>query len=135
MIIHTQLTLNRSYGGPARTVPALCDAIYKIRRDIALYSSCSDGEGKGEFADGEFVTMLKNRDYQTFSRALINSKDCSLVHDNGLWLGQNYASYRFARYRNIPLVITTHGMLEPWALQHKKIKKKLIKICLDFKKK
>ena len=124
MIIQTQLTLNRKYGGPARTVPALCGAIYKMRQDIVLYSSCSDGEGGRADTEAEYIRILDGGGYLSFHRALKNTTGCSLLHDNGLWLGSNYASYRFARDRGIPLVITPHGMLEPWALQHKKIKKR-----------
>ena len=125
MIIQTQLTLNRSYGGPARTVPALCSALGELRQDIVLYTSCDNGEDRERFMGENSMKLLPNTGYRAFSRALRNGPNGSLIHDNGLWLGANYAAYRFARQRGIPLVITPHGMLEPWALQHKKSKKKI----------
>ena len=49
--------------------------------------------------------------------------DC--VHIHGIWsptLARRFVAWR---RRGIPCVITIHGMLEPWALEHKPLKKKL----------
>ncbi len=48
---------------------------------------------------------------------------CAILHGHGLWLPINHWSARHARKHNIPLVIQPHGMLEPWALRHKFLKK------------
>jgi glycosyltransferase involved in cell wall biosynthesis len=42
-----------------------------------------------------------------------------------MWLPINHAVATVARERHIPLVISTHGMAEPWALQHRAWKKRL----------
>jgi len=47
-----------------------------------------------------------------------------LVHFHGLWqLEHAWMSFR-CRRRGIPYVVSPHGMLEPWALEHKSWKKK-----------
>jgi glycosyltransferase involved in cell wall biosynthesis len=47
------------------------------------------------------------------------------IHDNGIWLPHNHAVAVIARRRRIPRVVSTRGMLEPWALKHKRLKKRL----------
>ena len=49
----------------------------------------------------------------------------ALIHNHGLWLPVNHWASSAARRFGVPLVIHPHGMLEPWALQHKGAKKRL----------
>jgi hypothetical protein len=48
-----------------------------------------------------------------------------LIHDNGLWLRHNHQLARLAALAGIPRVVSTRGMLEPWAMNHKRWKKRL----------
>jgi len=48
-----------------------------------------------------------------------------LFHDSGIWLPHNQAVARLARQLQRPRVVSTRGMLAPWALQHKRMKKRL----------
>jgi glycosyltransferase involved in cell wall biosynthesis len=48
-----------------------------------------------------------------------------LVHDNGLWTATNMLAARYARQAQVPLVISPHGMLEPWALGYRRWRKRL----------
>lgn len=49
----------------------------------------------------------------------------SCVHVHGLWLPVHHAAAAAARRVKAPLVISPHGMLAPWALAHRKWKKRL----------
>lgn len=46
-----------------------------------------------------------------------------LLHDNGIWLPHNHRLAMLAEKRGVPRVISTRGMLEPWAIKHKRWKK------------
>lgn len=48
-----------------------------------------------------------------------------LVHLHGIWLGFCHDVTGWALLQGRPLVVSPHGMLEPWALNHKKWKKRL----------
>lgn len=48
----------------------------------------------------------------------------SVMHVHGLWLPANHWAVAAARGHLIPLVMQPHGMLEPWALNHKAWKKR-----------
>lgn len=47
-----------------------------------------------------------------------------VVHVHGLWTPFVWRACRYAKCHDLPLVISPHGMLEPWALAHKYWKKK-----------
>lgn len=49
----------------------------------------------------------------------------NLIHDHGIWLPLNHKVAIESRKRNIPRIVSPHGMLEPWSRQHKAWKKKL----------
>jgi glycosyltransferase involved in cell wall biosynthesis len=48
-----------------------------------------------------------------------------LLHDHGLWLPSNVVAALVAKQYDIPLVISTRGMLTSWALRHNRWKKRL----------
>lgn len=48
-----------------------------------------------------------------------------VIHDHGVWLPTNHCSVSTARDYNIPCIISTHGMLEPWAMQYNALKKRV----------
>ena len=48
-----------------------------------------------------------------------------VVHFHGIWQEHTRRGSRIARARHVPYLIAAHGMLEPWALRHKALKKKL----------
>lgn len=55
--------------------------------------------------------------------ALNSSTGWDLIHDHGVWLPTNHHVARSAKERGIPRMVSPRGMLEPWALNHKKWKK------------
>lgn len=48
-----------------------------------------------------------------------------VIHDSGMWLVHNHALARLSWELAIPRIVSTRGMLEPWALRHKAWKKRL----------
>src|SRR6185437_2219240 len=48
-----------------------------------------------------------------------------VLHDNGIWRRHNHRLARLASARGIRRLVSTRGMLEPWAMAHKGAKKKL----------
>ncbi|HNP84279.1 MAG TPA: glycosyltransferase [Nitrospira sp.] len=49
--------------------------------------------------------------------------DC--IHIHGIWSLNLAKRWLFWRTRNVPCVVTPHGMLQPWALTYKRFKKKV----------
>jgi glycosyltransferase involved in cell wall biosynthesis len=49
--------------------------------------------------------------------------NADILHDNGIWLPHNHKLAELAAMRGIPRVVSTRGMLEPWAMNHRRWKK------------
>ncbi len=48
-----------------------------------------------------------------------------VLHDNGMWWPHNHRLAQLAHRRGINRVVSTRGMLEPWAVNHKRWKKRI----------
>jgi glycosyltransferase involved in cell wall biosynthesis len=74
--------------------------------------------------DRYLITRWRASSFRATLKLLLDQK-CQILHNNGLWLPINHASCSFARQHKIPLIISPHGMLEPWALSHSVFKKRI----------
>lgn len=54
-----------------------------------------------------------------------------LGHVHGLWTYHSLAGYMWHRRAKQPLVYTTHGMLDPWALRNSAWKKRLVRVLWE----
>ena len=55
----------------------------------------------------------------------------TLVHSHGVWQPANHWVARAAAHWQVPLIIQPRGMLEPWALGQKAIKKRVALACFQ----
>lgn len=58
-------------------------------------------------------------------REAMDTKAPTVVHDNGIWRPVNHIVSSLAQEMNVPRVVSTHGMLEPWSVRHKSLKKRI----------
>jgi glycosyltransferase involved in cell wall biosynthesis len=66
-----------------------------------------------------WFSMLKE-----FHVFLDNEKP-DIVHINGIWSPQNWGFQKKAQALGIKVIVSPHGMLEPWILAHNPLKKKI----------
>lgn len=65
-------------------------------------------------------------------RALKASR-ADLLHVHGLWMYPSVAAVRWAAFRAAPYVVTPHGMLDSWALGHRRWKKQLAGLAYEMR--
>lgn len=63
--------------------------------------------------------LLKN-----LNEIYLTEKDI-IIHIHGVWMYPQYASAKFAHNKNIPFIISCHGMYEPWLWTKGTLKKKI----------
>ena len=115
-------SLSPRYGGPAVSVSALALALCGAGADVGLWTQ-----------DGSVLTTeLLSRPGPTGLTRLSGSAPEALdqfspdiLHDNGLWLRHNHRLASLASRHGLARLVSTRGMLEPWARSHKKWKKDL----------
>jgi glycosyltransferase involved in cell wall biosynthesis len=110
-----------SYGGPAFSVSRLAAALEEAGAEVGLWAP-DQSSAVSPLLPGESSVQ---RIVGTESEALDRFGEPDILHDNGIWLMHNHRLATLAEKYGIPRVISTRGMLEPWALGHKRFKKKL----------
>lgn len=122
-IFQSLAQLESNSGGPARSVPQLSLELVKRGHQVGLWAP---EKLVGPLADitaeeGEVLKIYSG----SFSAALDSFGDTEIVHDHGVWLPCHREVAQICGERCIPRIVSPRGMLEPWALNHKKWKKRL----------
>ena len=123
--------LDPKYGGLSAAVPALGERLHREGGfDVRLAAFCADGE---QFQPDGFTAELvsywpMSRKLWMTDKALRNRfaeevQAARGVHIHGLWEQSTAIAAKTARKLHVPYVISAHGMLEPWALASKRLKK------------
>jgi len=111
-------SLAPAYGGPAYSVSRLATALAEAGAEVGLWSA--DGSVAGADllpCDGAVRRLIGEL------RASATDFQPDVIHDNGLWLPHNHRVAEVAQASGRPRIVSTRGMLEPWALRHKRWKK------------
>ncbi|KST63326.1 glycosyltransferase [Mastigocoleus testarum] len=127
------------YGGPSKCVVELAQALGKLKIDVDLVTTNANGS---TLLEVPLKIWLSKTTYQTqyfpykgigdykFSLSL-NSwlykhvKDYDLVQINAIFSLSNLSAYWACRKYDVPYVVIPHGMLDPWALSYKALKKRI----------
>jgi glycosyltransferase involved in cell wall biosynthesis len=122
--------LDPKYGGLSAVVPALAASIAQAGRYSATVTGfCINSEqyqpvaSRVEIAHmplGRINWWLQAGTRHAFQRSI---EGAAGVHIHGLWEHSSAAAAHKARGAKKPYIISAHGMLEHWALAHKRIKK------------
>lgn len=126
--LHCVRSLARDTGGPARTVPALCEHLAQAGVRVQLLTT-DLGPRLGPLLLPEPAltpTHVAPR-WRLAARwdAVCRTTPVDLIHEHGIWAAVHRAAARTARRRKIPRIVAPRGMLSPWALAQKRYKKQL----------
>ncbi len=119
-VIHTIHSLRAAAGGPSYSVPSLCMALQRRGVDVELWAQDRGGTSLGELS----VRQMRRSDVTSELRKFAGQVTRLIVHDHGVWLPWNHSIARSSRHLRVPRVVSPRGMLEPWAMQYRGMKKK-----------
>jgi len=118
-VLLTSTSLLPDYGGPAFSVSRLAMALADAGVQVGLWTA----NGSAATTTLLPATSTVERLTGTESEALDRFRGTDVLHDNGIWLPHNHRLATLAERRDLPRVVSTRGMLEPWARSHKRLKK------------
>jgi glycosyltransferase involved in cell wall biosynthesis len=127
------------YGGPPRSIHGLCRALRDHGVDAQVFTTDANGEGSlpeaviaGGAYDGVPVRYFARSwpsepiGSNALTRALrAELHKFDLVHIHGLWNRVVWSAARQARRTHVPYVLSPRGMLEPGAMAHRALRKRL----------
>jgi glycosyltransferase involved in cell wall biosynthesis len=131
-IIHVTSWLSRRGGGIPPVISALARETHRRGYPCSVLGLKDEWMETDWAADGvPFAAgLVRGPQALGFSPAL-NIQLCALaspstvVHSHGLWMYPGAAARKYAANGRHPLIVSPHGMLEPWALNRSRWKKKL----------
>jgi glycosyltransferase involved in cell wall biosynthesis len=132
-VLHTVASIHPDAGGTSRTVRTTCNHLAEQGIEVELVSSREPGAPALTPSHDRVTTTFAQKgervwDAWSFQQVLserIEASQPALIHDNGIWLTSNIVSALEAYRREVPHVVTTHGMLESWALNYQRARKKM----------
>ena len=119
-VLLTVTSLLPSYGGPALSVSRLASALAEAGAEVGIWGSDQSAPITSFLQPGSAVHRIVGTEAQALDRFVPD-----ILHDNGIWLAHNHRLAVLSRIRGIPRMVSTRGMLEPWALRHKQFKKRI----------
>ncbi|MGE3851832.1 MAG: glycosyltransferase [Planctomycetota bacterium] len=119
-------SLGRSGGGVSEALRGLATAISE-QPDVAVHVLSLGDPPDESWAPIPTATFTPGWPRQfgrspQMLRALVQC-DPDVAHAHGIWMYPSFAARRWHRLTGRPYLISPHGMLEPWALRHKRIRK------------
>jgi glycosyltransferase involved in cell wall biosynthesis len=123
-VLLTVTSIRLAYGGPAVSVVGLAEALFAAGLDVAIWSP--DAGDVGSAATTTIPDLQAPRRLEgNINEAWASFGRPDIIHDNGIWLPHNHRIATMTGQQGLARVVSTRGMLSPWALRHKGIKKKL----------
>jgi glycosyltransferase involved in cell wall biosynthesis len=105
-------------GGMVPSILGMTGALGRLGGEITIVTPTPSRLDESAIPDG---LTLKGPETDLESSV----RTAEVVHLHGLWQSHTRRGARTARAARVPYVITTHGMAEPWALSHKRWKKRV----------
>ena len=141
-VLHAIAGLHPHSGGTSRVVVDITDALARqpdmaitlltqsLLNDETVLSACEKVR-RIVVESRSRIAMKLSIPFRVAINRVIRAERVSLIHNHGLWMPVNYWAASAARLYRIPLIIQPHGMLEPWALNHKALKKKIAMVLFQ----
>ncbi|MBR1889256.1 MAG: glycosyltransferase [Alloprevotella sp.] len=125
-ILHFITSIDKSAGGPSRSVPLLAKGQALAGLDITLMVVRSDNMNVKLLEDANISVHFLERGYSKKEVThFIETGGFDLIQIQSLWDLRYHQVARIAQRLHIPYIITPRGMLDPWCLRRKALKKQL----------
>lgn len=147
IIIQTIAGTRVDHGGTSRSVPNLAENLAALGKPVWLVAGRPPDDSIRSIVCKEpvqtrWVTESRvHRQFQIRSRfrrklaEILDSATCDqtschegsvhIIHDHGIWLGNNRAVADVCRRRRLIRVVSPRGMVSPWSLAHGGLKKQV----------
>ena len=128
------------YGGPPRSILALCRAQRDAGADVRVVTTSANGDGEVSeevIARGEYEGIPVRYCCRAWPRSIFYApsfssvvatelRDADVLHIHGLWNAAVWSAAAAARHHLRPYVLSPRGMLAPAALAHDAWRKRLV---------
>src|SRR5215469_1796428 len=121
-VLFTSASLLADYGGPAFSITALARSLADAGVQVAFWAADQSAASTPLLGSDSSVRRIVGPE----SDALKFLWRGGILHDSGIWLPHNHRLATLANKNGVARVVSTRGMLEPWARSHKRARKLLV---------
>lgn len=122
--------ITRKAGGLFYAVSCLCKAFDQFNIEASVVGRTDDLH-REDLQAWVPVSVYSYKAYgplgSSFAlRSYLKNSRADLVHQHGIWLDDQWAALQWQKKTDRPVMISPHGMLDPWAVRNSAWKKKLV---------
>lgn len=125
-VIHFIPSLDRRTGGTAFYIQSL---VAELGKQAELFVVTKKTDNPLEITNAKVIyidlSLRKIKSIKKNFQEIIDQIKPDIIHINVIWMLQCYVIHSVARLNKIKVVLSPHGMTEPWILNRNKIKKKI----------
>jgi len=120
----------RKAGGLFYAVSSLCNSLADGETSVSVLGRCDpffrdDSEKWGNVALSGY-RAFGPLGFSFRLRHLLSQANADMVHQHGIWLYDQWAASQWQKKTGKPVMVSPHGMLDPWALKNAAWKKKSV---------
>lgn len=132
-------SMAKRHGGTTFCVASLCEASAAAGVKQSLITIRASAGQTEHLPNPDLVETLRvgglhfsalrlfwSPSFKSDVRSYCHAHGVQIIHSHGIWTYPNFAAAAVARELGLPFMVSTHGMLEPWAWRHHAWKKRPI---------
>lgn len=141
-VIFLTASTSRSAGGLYFTITELTKTLYSKGIDVSVvgFDDENSEEDRGGFGDVPVIPYhrinfpgLKTFGYSPDLMNILENLNPDIIHLQGLWMYHSWAALKYRKkHPEVKIVIEPHGMLDEWAINNSKWKKKIVGFIFEF---
>ncbi|MCF6313097.1 MAG: glycosyltransferase [Verrucomicrobiales bacterium] len=125
-LLHSVDTLRLENGGLPLAVSELCSALATSDSPTSSPKvTLLTHPSQSTWQPAPQVHLQQTQSWHATLSKLHAHQKLKLIHQHGIWVRSSHTTCNFAQQQKLPIVLSPHGMLEPWALQHHAWRKKI----------
>ena len=137
-VLHVISGISRDSGGPSRSSQGLVAAECRAGVDAWIYSFDGaepwiEGVRKFRVKSLEFRVQSRGQGEDSLELGVKDLKGFDLVHIHGIWDPRLHNVAKMCRAAKVPYIVAPRGMLEPWSLKQKWLKKRIARFLYQDK--
>lgn len=135
-ISHVIKSIDLETGGPARSTTHLINELNEVNPNLHITLNTFDSNYPiiNQFENKNSIIFFKsNYGFYSGLRNNLIKSNYSLLHGQGIWEFPVHLMSSLAREFRVPYIISPRGMLEPWSLNQKKVKKRIAMLLFQKK--
>lgn len=124
-ILHILEDYSLNSGGLRTVVKSLNDKLLKGRNNSFIISTKKEKEDKIYGLIPSNLPWLYSNSWKRTLCKIHKEEGIQIIHIHGVWMYPQYVAAKFAIQKNIPFIVSPHGMYEPWLWSQGTEKKKI----------